>query len=168
MMPYSLDPELERALDRWIEQLREPPATRAEALTWALRDFLMGQGVIPYDEDSECCSEELEREKEWTEKIEKERQWRLEYEKYTLDKIKNSSIEIEQSKQKMKKRLYKISAFAFPISAISYFILPSIISSFVFMIFVLWYIIAVEDHRTKENQIRLFLQSFTDRNHYPN
>lgn len=51
MMPYTLDPELERALDRWIEQLREPPATRAEALTWALRDFLMGQGVIPYDEE---------------------------------------------------------------------------------------------------------------------
>lgn len=53
MTPYLLDPELERALDRWIEQLREPPSTRTEALTWALRDFLMGQGIIPYDEEPE-------------------------------------------------------------------------------------------------------------------
>lgn len=51
MAAYEIDDELERALDRWIEQLREPPATRGEAVTWALRDFLMGQGVIPYDEE---------------------------------------------------------------------------------------------------------------------
>lgn len=51
MAAYEIDDELERALDRWIEQLREPPATRGEAVTLALRDFLMGQGVIPYDEE---------------------------------------------------------------------------------------------------------------------
>lgn len=51
MMPYEIDEELERALDRWIEAFPEPRPNRAEALVMALQDFLMGQGVIPYDEE---------------------------------------------------------------------------------------------------------------------
>lgn len=53
MTAYGIDEELERALDRWIEALPEPRPSRAEALVMALRDFLMGQGVIPYDEEPE-------------------------------------------------------------------------------------------------------------------
>lgn len=55
MTAYHLVPELERALDRWIEAL---PGTgqrlsRQEAVEAALRDFLIGQGVIPWDEEGE-------------------------------------------------------------------------------------------------------------------
>lgn len=52
-MTYHIDPELERALDRWIEALpgTGPRLSRQDALETALRDFLMGQGVMPYDEN---------------------------------------------------------------------------------------------------------------------
>jgi ABC-type cobalt transport system substrate-binding protein len=53
MATYEIPEELERALDRWIEALPEPRPNRSEALLWALRDFLIGSGVIPYDEDDE-------------------------------------------------------------------------------------------------------------------
>jgi len=53
MMPYPIPEELERALDRWIEAFPEPHPSRAEALVMALQDFLMGQGIIPYDEEPE-------------------------------------------------------------------------------------------------------------------
>lgn len=58
MTPYPIPEELERALDRWIETMPEPRPDRPEALLWALRDFLMGQGVIPYDEEPEGDSTE--------------------------------------------------------------------------------------------------------------
>ena len=53
MTAYTIPEELERALDRWIEQLPEPRLSRAEALVMALQDFLMGQGVIPFDEEAD-------------------------------------------------------------------------------------------------------------------
>ena len=58
MASYPVPEELERALDRWMEQLREPPPDRATALVWALQDFLIGQGVVPYDEEPEGDSTE--------------------------------------------------------------------------------------------------------------
>jgi hypothetical protein len=55
MTVYHLDPELERALDRWIEALpgTGPRLSRQEALEMALRDFLVGVGVVPWDEESD-------------------------------------------------------------------------------------------------------------------
>jgi hypothetical protein len=58
MATYEVPEELERALDRWIETLPELRPDWPEALLWAIRDFLMGQGVIPYDEDDEEDSTE--------------------------------------------------------------------------------------------------------------
>lgn len=58
MTAYEIDDEIERALDRWVAALPEPRPSRAEALVMALQDFLMGQGVIPFDEEPDPEGEE--------------------------------------------------------------------------------------------------------------
>ena len=47
-----LHKDLLTALDRWVKAQRDPPS-RPEAIRYALKDWLVAQGIIPFTRDRE-------------------------------------------------------------------------------------------------------------------
>jgi Arc/MetJ-type ribon-helix-helix transcriptional regulator len=53
LLNFRSPPELTHALDAWIASQPEPRPSRSEAIRYALRDWLIGLGLLKHREDPE-------------------------------------------------------------------------------------------------------------------
>ena len=155
MTLYPIPEELERALDRWVEQLPEPrPVDRPEALVWALRDFLTGQGVIPHDEPLENDDDRAD---------DGEKIWREKYETFLNGRIISAGPEIKKSKLGRDRKLISIALLSVPTIMLSWLLLGVIVASALFFVSIMMCVAEIDRHSRLVEEKRNFLRSFSDR-----